>query len=173
MHMEGKILWQQGNSKPENLNNFAVISQWWSSLANKQVMLAQRMIPQTGDVDELDWELQRFDEVFEIKSPEIRGITLYWQKPDSPQVRNTTPHQLVFDTRQQQLYIFPQSQKQLVIRVALRGISYETIEVKNPHWLYRRVGENHILTLRDNQQQLEVKITLNPNSLSQLKEQIP
>ncbi|AFZ31699.1 hypothetical protein ABN584_11010 [Gloeocapsa sp. BRSZ] len=171
--MEGKILWQQGNSKPDNLDNFAVIQQWWSSLANKQVTLAQRMIPQTGDVDQLDWEPQRFDEVFEIKNPEIRGITLYWQKPDTSQTRNTTPHQLVLDTHLQQLYIFPQSQKQLVIRVALREVNYETIEVKNPHWLYRRVGENHILTLRDNHQQLEVKITLNPDSLSQLKEQLP
>lgn len=171
--MEDKIIWQQGNSQPENLSNFAVISQWWSNLANKQVMLAQRTISQTGDVDQLDWEAQRFDEVFTIKSPEIRGITLYWQKPDSPQERNTTPHQLILDTRQQQLYIFPQSQKQLVIRVVLREINYQTINIKNPQWQYHRVGENHVLTLRDNPQQLEVKVTLTSDNLSQLKEQIP
>ena len=90
--MQGKIVWQQGSNKPENLNNFGLISQWWSSLANKDVTLAQRLIPQTGEVDQLNWEQQRFDEVFEIQNPEIRGITLYWRKPDSPQERNTTPY---------------------------------------------------------------------------------
>lgn len=171
--MQGKIIWQQGSNKPENLNNLADISQWWTSLANKDVTLAQRMIPQIGEVDELNWEPQRFDEVFEIQNPEIRGITLYWRKPDSPQERNTTPYQLVLDTRRQQLYIFPQSQKQLVMRVALPQIIYETIEMKNPQMEYNLAGENHILTLRDALQKMEVKLTLSPDNLNQLKKQLP
>lgn len=127
---------------------------------------------QSGEVDELNWDIQRFDEVFELKNPDLRGITLYWRKTDSEQERNTTPHQLVLDTRRQQLYIFPQSQKQLVIRVELPQIVYQTIEVKNPQIECSFLGE-HILTLRDVQQRLEVKITLSNDTLSQLKQQLP
>ncbi len=170
--MQGKIVWQQGSNKPENLDNFGLISQWWSSLANKDVTLAQRLVPQTGEVDQLNWEQQRFDEVFEIQNPEIRGITLYWRKLDSPQERNTTPYQLVLDTLRQQLYIFPQSQKQLVIRVALPQIKYKTIEIKNPQIEYNLAGKNHLLTLRDEGQRLEVKVTLSPENCDRLKQHL-
>lgn len=170
--MQGKIVWQQGSTKPENANNFAFISQWWASLANKEITLAQRLIPQSGEVDKLNWEPQRFDEVFEVKTPQIRGITLYWCKPDSQQERNTTPHQLVLDTHRQQLYVFPQSQKQLVIRAGLPEILYETIEIENPQWQYSSVGSNRILTIQDAQQQLEVKIILSSDNLNQLKAQL-
>lgn len=171
--MEDKILWQQGNSNPENLNNFARITQWWANLANKEVSFAQRLISASEPVENVDWDTQRFDEVFEIKNPETRGITLYWRKADSPQERNTTPQQLLLDTRNQQLYIFPQSQKQLAIRVVLRELLYETIAVENPQWQYQRFGENHILTLRDNQQHRQIKVTLSQDNISQLKEQLP
>lgn len=170
--MQGKIVWQQGSTKSENANNFASISQWWSNLANKEIVWRQRLIPQSGELDELNWEPQRFDEVYELRNPEIRGITLYWCKPDSQQERNTTPYQLVLDTRRQQLYIFPQSQQQLVIRVGLPEIPYQTIEMKNPQLEYSRAYENHILTLRDAQQQLEVKVTFSAENLNQLKQQL-
>lgn len=168
--MQGKIIWQLSSTKPENPNNLALISQWWRSLADQKITFAQRMIPQSGEVDELNWEIQRFDEVFELKNPDLRGITLYWRKTESEQERNTTPHQLVLDTRRQQLYIFPQSQKQLVIRVELPQIVYETLEIKNPQIEYSS-GEN-MITLRDVQQRLEVKITLSQDTLSQLKQQL-
>lgn len=171
--MQGKIIWQQSSTKPENASNLALISQWWSSLANKEVTFAQRMIPQSGETDELNWERQRFDEVFDLKNPEIRGITVYWRKPDSEQERNTTPHQLVLDTRRQHLYVFPQSQKQVVIRVGLPEIFYQTIEMTNPQMEYSLANDNYILTLRDAQQQLEVKVTLSSDNLSQLKQQLP
>lgn len=170
--MQGKIIWQQGSGKPENLDNLALISQWWRSLANKEVIFAQRLIPQSGEVEELNWEKQRFDEVFELKNPDVRGITLYWLKIDSPQERNTTPHQLVLDTRHQQLYIFPQSQKQLVIRVALPQVVYETIELTNPQVQLNSVGGNYLLALRDAQQKIEVKATLSTELLNQLKQQL-
>lgn len=168
--MQGKIIWQQNSTKPENPNNLALISQWWRNLANQKVTFAQRMIPQSAEVDELNWDIQRFDEVFELKNPDFRGITLYWRKTDSEQERNTTPHQLVLDIRRQQLYIFPQSQKQLVIRVELPQIVYQTIEMKNPQIEYSS-GKN-IITLRDVQQRLEVKITLSKDTLSQLRQQL-
>jgi hypothetical protein len=171
--MQGKIIWQQGSGKADNLENLAIISQWWKSLANKDIALAQRLIPQTGEVDELNWEPQRFDEKFEIQNPEIRGITLYWSKTDSTQERSTTPHQLVLDTRQQHLYIFPQSQTQLVMRVALPQIVYETIELKNPHIEFSSDGENRWLILRDPQEKIEVKASINwTEFLSLIKQQI-
>ncbi len=171
--MQGKIVWQQSSTNPENASNLVFLSQWWSNLANKKIAFLHRLIPESGEISEVNWEPQRFDEVFELKTPEIRGITLYWRKPDSQQERNTTPYELVLDTRRQQLYIFPQSQQQLVIRVGLLEIPYKKIEMKNPQLEYSPVGQNHILTLQDSQQQLEVKVTLSHEYLSQLKQQMP
>lgn len=50
--MQGKIVWQKSSTKPENPSNFAFISQWWTGLANKKITFAQRLIPQSGEVDE-------------------------------------------------------------------------------------------------------------------------
>lgn len=65
--MEQKIIWQQESSNPENLNNLAIIREWWTNLNYKEITLAQRVISSSGEVSELDWEAQRFDEVFVIK----------------------------------------------------------------------------------------------------------
>jgi hypothetical protein len=171
--MQLKLLWQQNSDNPENGKNFATIQQWWASIKDKKIAWRQRLIPETGDVSELDWEPQRFDEVFKLQTPQIRGITLYWRKSDAEQERSTTPRKLELDTQRQQLYIYPQSQKELVIRVGIPEIVYQKIAITNPQWEGTRAGENHILTLRDNQQQLEVKLTLTPDNLAQLKEQLP
>jgi len=171
--MQPKILWQQNSDNPENGNNFATIQQWWTSLNDKKIAWRQRLVPQTGDISELDWEPQRFDEVFKLQTPQIRGITLYWRKPDTEQERSTTPRKLELDPHTQQLYIYPQSQKELVIRVGIPEIVYQKIEVTNPQWQGTKARENYILTLRDKQQQLEVKLTLSADNLAQLKEQLP
>jgi hypothetical protein len=44
--------------------------------------------------------------------------------------------------------------------------------MKNPQLEYSLVGENHLLTLRDSEQKLEVKVTLDPDSFSQMKEKL-
>lgn len=171
--MQPKITWQQGSDNPENANNFATISQWWASLNDKKIAWRQRLIPQNGDVSQIDWEAQRFDEVFKLQTPQIRGITVYWHKPDSNQERNTTPRKLELDTNSQQLYIYPQSQKDLVIRVGIPEIIYQKIEINNPQWQSTNTGENVVLVLRDQQQQLEIKLILTPDNLAQLKQQLP
>ncbi len=79
--MEQKTIWQQGSSNPENPNYLATIREWWENLNGKEITWRQRIIPQSGEVGELDWEPQRFDEVFAIANPAIRGITLYWEIP--------------------------------------------------------------------------------------------
>lgn len=170
--MQLKTSWQQNSNNADNANNFATIHQWWVSLADKKVAWRQRIIPQSGDVSELDWEPQRFDEVFQLKTPDIRGITLYWRKPDEDRERSTTPHQLEFDDARQQLYIYPQSQKELVFRVGIPEIIYQKMELRNPQLEVSPADENKVLTLRDTQQQIEVKVILSPSNLDQLRQQL-
>lgn len=171
--MELNTVWQQGSSNPKNADNFDIIRQWWTALAGKEITWRQRMIPPSGDVSELDWEPQKLDELFLVSEPQVRGITLYWIKPDSQNERNTTPHKLELDTRRQQLYIYPQSQQKLVIRVGLPEIVYQKLDLTNPEVEYNQAGENYILTLRDTQQLIEVKVTLSSETLTQLKQQLP
>jgi hypothetical protein len=168
--MQLNATWQQNSSNPENVNNLATISQWWASLNGKEITWRQRIVPQSGDVNKLDWEPQRFDERFLISNPQIRGITLYWRKPDSSQERSTTPHKLELDTLRQNIYIYPQSQKEVVIRVGLPEIIYQTIEIDNPQLQLTSIGENYLLTLGDAQQELQVKVTLSPENLNQMKQ---
>jgi hypothetical protein len=170
--MQLNTIWQQGSINSENPNNLAIIREWWQGLSGKEIFWQQRIVPESGEVNQIDWEKARFDEVFLITNPEIRGITLYWRKPDSPQERSTTPNKLMLDNLRQHLYIFPQSQKELVIRVGLPSIPYQTIEMRNPQYSYNYSGENHILNIRDAQQQLEVKVTLSSENLKQLMREL-
>lgn len=168
--MQSTTSWQLESTNPDNGNNLATIKQWWASLNENKVSWRQRIIPQSGDVSELNWEPLRFDEEFQLRSPEIRGITLYWRKPDEDRERSTTPRKLELDTVRQQLYVYPQSQKELVIRVGIPEIIYQKIELKNPQLQLNSVGENKILTLQDAKQQIEVKVTLSPPLLDQLRQ---
>ncbi|MGQ4648673.1 hypothetical protein [Lyngbya aestuarii] len=171
--MQPKIIWQQNSDNPENGGNLAKISKLWESFNNKKVAWRQRLIPQSDNISAIDWEAQRFDEIFKLQTPQVRGITLYWRKPDSDQERSTTPHKLEFDTQSLQLYIYPQSQKDIVFRVGIPEVVYQKIEITNPQWESSSTGENQILIVRDKQQQLEVKLTLSQDNIAQLKEQLP
>lgn len=166
------IIWEQGSNNPENADNFAIIKQWFANLNSKEITWKQRLIPPDGDVRKIEWEAQRFDESFIIFNSDIRGITLYWQKPDSPQERNTTPSKLELDSLKQRLYIYPQSQKDVVIRLALPEIFYQKFQTINPQIEVSRLGENYVLILRDEKEQIEMKVALTPEKVSQLKQQL-
>ncbi|XWK88225.1 MAG: hypothetical protein U7127_29255 [Phormidium sp.] len=166
------IIWEQGSNYPENADNFAIIKQWFANLNGKEITWKQRLIPPDYDVRKIEWEAQRFDEKFIIFNSDIRGITLYWQKPDSPQERNTTPSKLELDTLKQQLYIYPQSQKDVVIQLALPEVVYQKFQTINPQIEVSKLGENYVLILRDDKQQLEVKVALTPEKIYQLKQQL-
>ena len=168
--MQLKTVWQSGSSDPENSNAFTTISQWWSNLNGKEVVWRQRLLNPVGDASDLNWDTQRFDEKLLLKNPQVRGITLFWQKPDSDQERNTTVSKLELDQVHQQLYIFPQSQKEVVFRVELPEFNYQRIAIQNPQWQATTDGSSQILTLRDSQQKLEIQITLDAAHLSQLKQ---
>lgn len=166
------IIWEQGSNNPENADNFAIIKQWFTNLNSKEITWKQRLLPPNGDRREIEWEAQRFDEKFIIFNSDIRGITLYWQKPDAPQERNTTPSKLELDTVKEQLYVYPKSQKDVVIRLAVPEIVYQKFQTINPQIEVSRLNENYVLILRDEKQQIEVKVALTPEKIDQLKEQL-
>lgn len=164
------ITWQSGNSNPEIVGNFETIRQWWRNLNGKEINLRQRILSETGDVRDLDWEPQRFDETFAIASPDIRGITLYWTKPGMPDERNTTVRQLQLDPKRQQLYIYPQSQPTLVMQIGLAALKYQTLTLREAEIF---VEDNQTLILRDTTRLIEVKLKLDDEMISSLKEQLP
>ncbi|MDX2097159.1 MAG: hypothetical protein SFW36_05230 [Leptolyngbyaceae cyanobacterium bins.59] len=164
------IIWQYGASHPENANNFATISQWWSQLVGKEISWQQRLLSQTEEVEQLNWEPQRFDEKFVMKAPEIRGTTLYWHKPDSPQERNITVHKLELNPLRQCLYAFPMSQKEVVLRISLPEVKYQKLALKDPKVTIVPDGNHQVLVMRDESLLVEVKVVLSPESLSQLKQ---
>lgn len=164
-NMEIKHIWQQNSYNLENAEKLAQISAWWASLNGKKVHWQQRLIPKNGAVSEINWEPQQFDEQFAIATCQIRGITLYWQKPGASAERSITPVKLELDSLHQMLTIYPQSQGDLVMRVTLPEVKYQMLELSDPDI---SVGKRVIL-LRDKQQEVEVKITLSPDRLARLK----
>jgi RNA-binding protein YlmH len=101
-----------------------------------------------------------------IVNPQLRGITLYWYKPKNDQERSITASKLELDPLYKQLYIYSQAQANIVIRVETPKVKYQMIEVKNPEIA---VAKNGTILLRDPQQLLEIKISLTPEKLEQLK----
>ena len=171
--METKIIWQQGTNQSNQPEALATIGQWWASLNGKEVSFAQRVIPESGDIQQIDWDRQKLDENFVIANPQLRGITLFWYKQNLEQERSLTPDTLELNQENQELYIYPQSQPQVVIRVALPGVNYQQIELQNPLIVGKQVGENCVLLVRDKQQQLDVKIILSNELWAQLRSSLP
>ncbi|MEG4317833.1 MULTISPECIES: hypothetical protein [unclassified Microcoleus] len=165
--MQLKTVWQSGSNDPENSNNLDNISQWWRNLNGKEISWVERLIPQIGGLNEIHWQPQRFDETFVIVNPQIREDTLYWYKPDSPLERNNTVDKLELDNLQQQLYLYPQLESELVIRVGIPEVKYQTLELKNPEIAW---AEDNTLLLWEADQELEIKISLSPENIAKLKE---
>jgi DNA-binding transcriptional regulator/RsmH inhibitor MraZ len=165
--MQLKIVWQSGINNQENTDNLHSISQWWTNLNGKEIVWVERMIPQIGGMSEIHWQPQRFDETFMIVNPEIRTDTLYWQKPDSALERNSTVQKLELDNLQQQLYLYPQLEPDMVIRIGIPEVKYQTLEIKN---VEIALGEDNIMLLWDPEQELEIKIALSSENIVKLKE---
>ncbi|MEC4983979.1 MAG: hypothetical protein SAJ37_00935 [Oscillatoria sp. PMC 1068.18] len=165
-----KITWTTNSTNPKNPQQLATIQDWLTSLNGKEVTLAQRLIGENGNASDLNWEPQRFDEKFVIEKPQIRGITVFWYKQNSDVERNLTPEKLELDPQTQKLYIYPQSQKQVVVRIGLATVEFETIDLQDPLIVGTAAGEKRIILLRDKQQQIDVKLTLSPENISKLIE---
>ena len=162
-----KTVWQSGSTHPENAENLDNIREWWGNLNGKEISWVERLIPQIGGLSEIHWHPQRFDETFVIVNPEIREETLYWYIPDSPVQRNNTVDKLELDNLQQQLYIYPQLESELVIRVGIPEVKYQTLELKNPEIA---LGEDNMLLLWESDQELEIKIYFSNENFAKLKE---
>lgn len=171
--MESKIVWQYGSSNPENGNYLDELRQWWSDLNEREISWQQRILPPSGDVGELDWETQRFDEVFAPKAPEIRGITLYWRKSESEEEGSVTASKLVLDRLDSSLYVYPKSQPQVVLRVKPKQVTYRTLDLNDPTIACFADGEKSQLIFRDELRQIEVRVSLTPEAIDRLKNRLP
>ncbi|MEG3862081.1 hypothetical protein [Microcoleus sp. herbarium12] len=165
--MQLKTVWQSGSNDPENAEKFDRISQWWRNLNGKEISWVERLIPQIGGISEIHWQPQRFDETFVILNPKISEETLYWYTSNSPVQRNNTVQKLELDNLQQHLYIYPQLESELVIRIAISEVKYQTLELNNPEIA---LGEDNILLLWQPDRELEIKISLSNENLAKLKE---
>mgnify|MGYP006274864045 FL=1 len=165
------ITWLQGGSDSNNGTNFDTIRQWWGNLSGKEVVVAQRLIPESGDCSKIDWERQKFDDQLVMVNSEIRGITLYWQKSLSEDERSFTPYKLELDTVQDKLYIYPQSQRQVVIRVGTPEVRYTTVSLQDPELLLSGAqGEEQALLMRDRARQIAIQLPLTPETRQKLQE---
>lgn len=170
--MSRLIVWQQDSHDPDNGYHLGLISQWWESLDNQEINWKQRLIPENNNIDDLNWENQRFDEKLPLKHPEIRGITLYWQKAGEENQRNITPSRLELDPTEEYLDIYPQSQPKLVIRV-VKPPQYKTLELEDPLIVGRLIGDRYLILVRDQQQKLEIRLNLSSDNLQQFMNNLP
>ncbi|MFM2314190.1 MAG: hypothetical protein RLZZ04_3466 [Cyanobacteriota bacterium] len=166
------LVWQQNSSQSDNGDNLKAIAAWWSALAEKEVTWQQRLIPTSGNLDELDWQPQKFDEQLVLSTPQVRGITLYWRNSKATDERNITPSKLHLNTTKQRLYVFPQSQSQVVISVGLPVTIYQKLNLLNPQLAATIKNGQGIILLRDETAKLEVKVTLSQAQINQLLAQL-
>lgn len=164
------ITWLQGGSDPNNGTNFETIREWWGKLGGKEIVMAQRLIPDDGDVSRINWERQKYDNQMVLFNPEVRGITLYWRQSLSEDERSFTPYKLELNTLEEKLYIYPQSQRQVVIQVGVPGFKYTTVSLQDPELLVSGSGEEKMLVMRDRARQIAVQLSLTPSTLEKLKE---
>lgn len=169
--MNHNLVWQQNSTQPDNQDNLQAIAQWWSSLAGKEVVWQQRLIASGGNLQDLDWQPQKFDEKFAIEAPQLRGITIYWRNNNTDE-RNITPSKLELNLTKQQLYVFPQSQSQVVISVRLPETSYQKLNLSNPQIAATIKDGNGIILLRDDTEKLEIKVTLDNARVNQLLDRL-
>ncbi len=168
-----KTVWQQGSSNPENAANFAKISAWWASLNGKEVTWRQRIVPDVAPPEGAMWDPpQRYDDHFVIASPQIRGITLFWATSEKPEEKSTTPSKLELHG-DSKLYVYLQSQKDVVIQVALPEVIYEVVSLTNPQIQCIAAGAGCIVVFKDEKALLETRIALTSEALTQLKQQLP
>lgn len=170
--MNNNLVWQPNSSDPSNADNLKAIAQWWSDLNAKEVAWQQRLIPANGDLQGIDWQPQKFDEKLVLQTPQLRGITIYWRNQKTTDERNITPNKLQLDLTRQQLYVIPQSQSQVVIKISLPEIVYEKLNLLNPQVAATVRDNQGVILLRDEAQQLEITVTLDSARLNQLLQRL-
>ena len=166
--MTNHLIWQHNSNDINNADNLKAIALWWSDLAGKEVVWQQRLISGSQDLQDIDWQPQKFDEKLILQTPELRGITLYWRSDKVKDERNITPNKLQLNTTQQRLYIYPQSQSQVVISISLPEIVYQKLDISDPQIAATVKNNQGMVLLRDEGQKLEIKLTLSQGKINQL-----
>lgn len=166
------ITWNATSQDAENANNFTIIAKWWKSLEKKSLLWKQRLVPESG---EIDWKPQRFDETFVCEAPDVRGITLFWKKEEAAPEKSMTPAKLEFHPTRQHLFVYLESQKDLVISVEVPGVVRETLRMQNPAWFSERILDNagqvagYQLMIHDTTNLVEIQVDMDASSLNYLK----
>ncbi len=171
--MDSTITWSLGSTDPDAEANLARIAQWWTSLVGQEIIWQQRPVTENTDLAAIDWSKQSLDETFTIQSPSLRGITLYWFKPQSPDERNISVGYLQLDLFNQQLNVLPSSGKNYQLRITLPKIVYQKIQLSDPQFgsLIQSNGDA-VLLFRDEKQRLEVQIDLNSDNTNLLRQKL-
>ena len=171
--MESTITWTLGSTDPDAETNLTRIAQWWAALASQEIIWQQRPVAENIDRSTIDWSKQALDETFTIHTPTLRGITLYWYKPDSPDERNISVSHIRLDIHNQQLDILPSSGKNYQLRITLPKIVYQKIQITDPQFgsLIQPNGDA-VLLLRDEAQRLEIQIDLSTVNVALLKQKL-
>ena len=170
--MIDELIWQQNGTDSSNADNLNAIADWWSNLDGQEVTWQQRLIPESGDLKAIDWQPQKFDEQLILYNPQLRGITIFWRNDKTADERNITPSKLQLDLTRQKLYVFPQSQSQVVINISLPVVAYQKINLINPQIAATTKGNGGVMLLRDEEQRLEIQVTLDRGKLNQLLERL-
>lgn len=154
--MEQEIFWQQGIEEGEI--KLAQIKEWWQGLTGKQLLWQQRPIPPDNDFSSVNWEPQKFDEEFIPIKTDLRGITLYWQRPTDTTERNLTPISLKLDRVAQTLDIMPDSSRNYFVRVTSKEPAYQLIRLLYPQLELRQ----NSLVFKDEATMTAVEVELTP-----------
>lgn len=172
--MSSKIIWQQNSENVDNYNvtNLKFIGEWWSNLGQQKVKIAQRLIPDTGNINDIDWKTQKFDEEFILESPDIRGITIYGKKQGNDKEFGYTPQKLELDIDNQELDIYLQSQSNTLIRFSVANIVYQTLPLGDVEIVSNSDSKNHLILVRNKERRVEITFTLNPNQQLYLLSQL-
>ena len=167
------ITWTLGSTDPDAETNLARIAQWWTALASQEIIWQQRPLTENTDRGAIDWSKQSLDETFTIHNPTLRGITLYWFKPNSPDERNITVGYVQIDLHNQKLDILPSSGRSYQLRITLPKIVYQKIQITDPQFgsLLQSNGDA-VLLFRDEKQRLEIQIDLNANNVNLLQQKL-
>ena len=171
--MESTITWTLGSNDPDAEINLARIAQWWAALAGQEIIWQQRPLTENTDRFAIDWSKQSLDETFTIHNPTLRGITLYWFKPNSPDERNITVGYMQLDLHNQQLDILPSSGRNYQLRITLPKIVYQKIQITDPQFgsLIQSNGDA-VLLFRDEKQRLEIQIDLSAINVNLLQQKL-
>jgi hypothetical protein len=139
----------------------------------QEIIWQQRPLAENTDREAIDWSKQSFDETFTIHNPTLRGITLYWFKPNSPDERNITVGYVQLDLHNQKLDILPSSGRSYQLRITLPKIVYQKIQITDPQFgsLLQSNGDA-VLLFRDEKQRLEIQIDLNANNVNLLQQKL-